>query len=95
MWNTAYGELGGDELRSDCYMWSESDEAHGISAMSKVTGFSAASGSQALRTGNIKEKGIVAPEEAVAGDLYKRYMGDLKERNINIFEVTGMASKLI
>ena len=95
LWNTAYGELGGDELRSDFYMWSEGDEAHGISAMSKVTGFSAASGARLLGRGDIKEKGIVAPEEAVAGGLYKRYMDDLKERHIKVFEVTGMVSKLI
>ncbi len=54
MWNTVHGELGGDELMSDFYMWSEGDETHGISAMSKVTGFSAASGSQALRMGRYK-----------------------------------------
>jgi hypothetical protein len=72
MWNTAHGELGGDDLRSDCYMWSEGDEAHSIS--SKVTGFSAVR-QVPLGRGNIMEKGIVAPEEVVAGDLYKRYMG--------------------
>jgi len=95
MWNTAYGEMDGDELRYDCYMWSEGDETHGISAMSRVTGFSAASGARLLGRGYIKEKGIVAPEEVVAGDLYRRYMNDLREKNIKVFEVTGMASKLI
>jgi saccharopine dehydrogenase-like NADP-dependent oxidoreductase len=56
-------------------MWSEGDEAHGVSAMSEVTDFSVASGARLLGRDNIMEKEIVAPEEAIAGSLCKRYMG--------------------
>ena len=67
MWNTATGQKDGQEIRADYYMWAEADQADGISAMSKVTGFSAAIGARMLGRGEIKELGIVPPEDAIHG----------------------------
>ena len=82
MWNTAFGK----EKRADYFMWTEADSGHGISAMARVTGFSAAIGARLLGKGAIREKGIVAPEEAVNGEVYRNFMSDLDKRGIIIVE---------
>lgn len=90
MWNTATGERDGQELRADYYMWAEADVENGISAMSRVTGFTAAAGARFLGRGMIDEKGIVPPEDAIAGDLYSRLMRELRDRSIRVFDITSM-----
>ncbi len=82
MWNTAWGR----ERRADCYMWAEADVANGLSAMSRVTGFSAAIAARLLAGGSIKEKGIVAPESSINGNLCQRFVRDLAKRGIIISE---------
>lgn len=82
MWNTAWGK----EQRVDYYMWAEADIANGISAMSRVTGFSAAIGARMLGGGEIKVKGIVPPEDAIFGELYRKFMDELVNRGIIIAE---------
>ena len=82
MWNTASGKDG----RADYYMWTEADTKNGISAMARVTGFSAAIGARIIGSGKIPEKGIVPPEDAISGDLYLSFIGELAKRNIAVVE---------
>jgi lysine 6-dehydrogenase len=82
MWNTAWGR----EARADFYMWTGSDRASGISAMSRATGFSAAIAARMLARGEIEEKGIVAPELGIRGELYQNFMKELEKRGIGVLE---------
>jgi len=87
MWNTVVGVKDGHQSRRDCYMWLRSDQENGISAMAKVTGFSAAVGASLLGRGLIREKGILAPEDAIAGGLYRSFMKELSGRGVVVEEV--------
>jgi saccharopine dehydrogenase-like NADP-dependent oxidoreductase len=82
MWNTAWGE----EARADFYMWTGSDRASGISAMSRATGFSAAVAARMLARGEVEEKGIVAPEEGIRGELCQNFMKEMEKRGIVVLE---------
>jgi lysine 6-dehydrogenase len=82
MWNTAWGK----ENRADYFLWSEADRMHGISAMAKVTGFSAAIGARLLVRGATGKNGIIAPEELIQGDIYQEFMEEMKLRDIIISE---------
>lgn len=83
MWNTASGKGG----RADYYMWAEADTENGITAMSRVTGFSAAIGARMLGRGEIEAKGIVPPEDAISEELYCKFMAELAKREIIVAEV--------
>lgn len=82
MWNTASGK----EKRADYFMWAKADSGHGISAMARVTGFSAAIGARLLGKGAIREKGVLAPEDAVKGEVYRNFMRELEKRGIIVVE---------
>ncbi len=82
MWNTATGL----DKRADCFLWAGADAAHGISAMARVTGFSAAIAARVLGNGEIKERGIVAPEDAIHGEVYRRFIKELEKRSIIVVE---------
>jgi saccharopine dehydrogenase-like NADP-dependent oxidoreductase len=56
--------------------------------MMRVTGFPMAITAKFILKGEIKEKGIVAPEDAIKGELYDKFMEELKKRDINILEVS-------
>jgi saccharopine dehydrogenase-like NADP-dependent oxidoreductase len=64
----------------------EADPARGISAMARVTGFTAALGARMLAEGRVRVKGIAAPEEAISGTLYQRLISGLSERGIAVVE---------
>jgi lysine 6-dehydrogenase len=85
MWNTASGRDG----RVDYYMWAHADIKNGISAMARVTGFSAAIGARMLGRGEIRKKGIVPPEDAVSGKLYREFMNELAKRDIIVAETAA------
>lgn len=82
MWNTASGK----DSRVDYYMWAEADIENGISAMARVTGSTAAIGARMIGRGEISEKGIVPPEDAISGELYRNYIEELAKRNIIVVE---------
>jgi lysine 6-dehydrogenase len=82
MWNTAWGS----GARADFYMWTGSNKANGISAMSRATGFSAAIAARMLARGDVEEKGIVAPEEGIRGQLYQKFLKELEKRGIGVLE---------
>jgi len=82
MWNTASGKDG----RADYYMWTEADTQKGLSAMARVTSVSAAIGARMLGSGEISEKGIVPPEDAISGEIYRSFIEELTKRNITVVE---------
>ena len=61
---------------------------HGISSMMRVTGFPMAITAKMILEGKIKDKGIVAPEDAIKGELYTEFMGELRKRDIDIIEIS-------
>jgi len=89
MWNTATGE----DRRADYFMWTGADPANGISAMARVTGFSAAVAARLLEKGEIKEKGIVAPEDAIKKEIYEQFMQELEKRGIVVVEAAKGVAK--
>jgi len=88
MYNTLVGEKNGKNVKIEYFMWDEADTKNGISSMARVTGFPVAITGKFILAGKIKEKGIVAPEDCIKGDLYKKFDEELKKRNINILEVS-------
>ena len=92
MWNTATGE----DRRADYFMWTRADNANGISAMARVTGFSAAVAASLLARGEIKEKGIVAPEDAIKDEIYQKFRQELEKRGIVVIEAAkGVAKEAV
>jgi len=88
MQNTVTGTKDGHKMRIDYYMWEEADKENGISAMGRVTGFPAAIGAKLIGRGRIDKKGIVAPEDAIEGEVYQHFMEELTEKNITVLEVS-------
>lgn len=86
MWCTVKGIKNGKRARIDYYMWDEADTENKISAMERTTGFPTSVGAIFIAEGKIKEKGIVAPEDAIKDDLYNEFIEELKKRNIIILE---------
>jgi saccharopine dehydrogenase-like NADP-dependent oxidoreductase len=89
MWNTTTGIRGGKHAKINHYLWEEADTRNGISAMARVTGFPAAIAAVFLGEGKISERGIVAPEECITGELYASFMVELEKRNITVLERTA------
>lgn len=88
MYNTLIGKKDGKNVKIEYYMWDEPREPKEISAMMRVTGFPLAITAAMIAKGKITEKGIVAPEDAIKGDLYTEFMDELKRRQIDILEVS-------
>lgn len=86
MYNTLEGKKNGKKIKIEYFMWEEADTKNNISAMMRVTGFPLAITTKMLLAGKIKEKGIVAPEDAIKNELYKEFLEELKRRNIDILE---------
>jgi saccharopine dehydrogenase-like NADP-dependent oxidoreductase len=68
------------------HLWDEADTAHSVSAMGRVTGYSAAIGAVMLGLGMIAEKGVVAPEDGIYGPNYQYFISELEKRNIRVLE---------
>jgi len=88
MYNTLTGTKNGRPTKIEYFMWDEGDIVNGISSMMRVTGFPVAIAAKFLMEGAIAEKGIVPPEDCIKGDLYGRFIKELKKRNIEILEVS-------
>jgi lysine 6-dehydrogenase len=86
MWNSVLGEKGGEPARVDYHFWAGPDEEVGISAMARVTGFSAAIAARMIGRGKVEEKGIVASEDGIRGFVYDKYIEELEMRGIRILE---------
>ncbi|KPJ60822.1 MAG: saccharopine dehydrogenase [Latescibacteria bacterium DG_63] len=87
MYNTVTGKKDGKNVTIEHFMWDEADKKNGISSMMRATGYPIAIGAKLLLEGEIKEKGIVPPEDAIDGRLYERFMKELKARGIEVLEV--------
>ncbi|MFO7980548.1 MAG: saccharopine dehydrogenase C-terminal domain-containing protein [Candidatus Aminicenantes bacterium] len=87
MYNTLVGKKDGKKVRIEYFMWDKADTTNDISSMMRVTGYPMAITARMIGRGDIKEKGIVAPEDAITPDLYKKFIEELKKRNIEIKEV--------
>jgi saccharopine dehydrogenase-like NADP-dependent oxidoreductase len=88
MWNTVVGIKNGQQTKINYYLWDEANTKNEISAMARVTGFSAAIGALFIGRGMITNKGIVPPENGITGELYKAFMDELKKREIRVIERT-------
>jgi saccharopine dehydrogenase-like NADP-dependent oxidoreductase len=86
MYNTTIGKKDGRQVKIEHFMWDEADRENGISSMMRVTGFPVAITVKLMLEGLITEKGIVPPEDCITGEVYTRFMEELKKRNINILE---------
>lgn len=89
MYNTLEGKKGGKKVKIEYYMWDEADKKNGMSSMMRVTGFPMAITARMIGRGEIKELGIVAPEDAITSELYKKFIKELNKRHIEIVEVTS------
>jgi len=87
MWNTVTGTKNGQKRRIDYYLWDEADTKTGISSMARVTGFSAAIGAVMIGKGEINQEGIVPPEDCIEGELYNKFLEELRKRDIDILEI--------
>ena len=81
------GVKDGRKTRIDYFLWDDADRKNKHSSMMRVTGFPVAITARMLARGAIKEKGIVAPEDAFYGPLYQELMTELEKRNIRIVEL--------
>ena len=88
MYNSVEGKKDGRDMRIEYFMWDEADRENGLSSMMRVTGFPVAIAARWLAEGKIKEKGIVAPEDAISGKLYEDFLDELEKRNIKIKAVS-------
>ena len=86
MYNTVLGKKNGRPTKIEYFMWDTADTKTGLSSMARVTGFPVAVTARYIASGQIKARGIVAPEDAIAGSLCDTFLADLKQRNINILE---------
>lgn len=87
MWNSVEGQRAGQLTRVDYYMWEQTDRENNITAMARVTAFPAAIAAVMIGQGKIAQKGIVAPEEAIVGELYQEFLAELEKRDIHILEI--------
>jgi lysine 6-dehydrogenase len=86
MYNTVDGLKNGKRTRVSYHLWDEADTSNTVSAMGRVTGYSAAIGAVMVGKGMIAEKGIVAPEDCIYGANYTHFIAELERRNIRILE---------
>jgi lysine 6-dehydrogenase len=86
MWNSVTGMKDGKATEIHSYLWDEADTERGISSMARVTGFSAAIGAAFIGRGMITAKGIVPPEDCFEGEVFDRFIEELKKRDIHILE---------
>jgi saccharopine dehydrogenase-like NADP-dependent oxidoreductase len=86
MYNTVVGMKNGRRTKVSYHLWDEADTANSVSAMGRVTGYSAAIGAVMVGKGMIRETGIVPPEDCIYGANYEHFIKELDKRNIRILE---------
>ena len=91
MWNTVTGIKKDRRIKTDYYMWVEADSELGISSMGRATGFPASVAAVMVAEGKIDKKGFLSPEDAIEGKVYQEFLAELRERGIEILEVTSPA----
>lgn len=86
MYNTVVGVKDGRRTKVSYFLWDEADTVNKVSAMGRVTGYSAAIAALMVGRGMVRETGIVAPEDAIHGEGYTYFVNELAKRNIRIQE---------
>jgi len=86
MYNTVDGIKNGKPARVSYHLWDEADTVNGVSAMGRVTGYSAAIAGVMVGKKMVKETGIVAPEDCLYGGNYTHFIDELAKRRITIVE---------
>jgi lysine 6-dehydrogenase len=86
MWNTVKGVKNEQSAQIDYYMWEKAFPEKELSAMARVTALPAAIAAVMVGSGEIKRRGIVPPEDAMEGNLYDKFLEELKKRDITIVE---------
>jgi saccharopine dehydrogenase-like NADP-dependent oxidoreductase len=86
MWSSVSGMQDGRKTRINYYLWDEADTQNGISAMARVTGFSAAIGALLIGRGMLTSTGIVPPEDGIKGELYEVFIDEIGKRGIKVIE---------
>ncbi len=87
MYNTLTGTRDGRPVKVEYFMWDEADEQRGMSAMMRTTAFPMAIAARMVGRRQIDQTGIVAPEDAIAGGLYREFLAELAARGIAIERV--------
>ena len=82
---TVRGKKSGKEKLIDWELVDFYDEAHGISAMMRTTGYSLSITGQMQARGDIETKGVHTPDECVPA---AKYIKELRARGIKIREVS-------
>jgi saccharopine dehydrogenase-like NADP-dependent oxidoreductase len=83
----ALGEAGVKPARVKAETVIRSDRKSGLSAMARVTAFTAAIVARMIGRGEIREKGLVTPEKIITGPLFDRLLNELAEAGIQ-FDLT-------
>jgi lysine 6-dehydrogenase len=83
---TVEGKKSGKPARRAWELLDYFDEAHGISAMMRTTGYSLSITGLMLARGRIAEKGVKTPDECVPAE---EYVAQLARRGVRIKEVTA------
>ncbi|MHA2246982.1 MAG: saccharopine dehydrogenase family protein [Candidatus Hodarchaeales archaeon] len=86
LWDTVIGTREGTKTRIDYYMWEEGDQENSITAMARMTAFPVSITAVMLGKGEITKKGLLAPEDAIEGQLYQKMVEELAKRDITILE---------
>lgn len=91
MYTTVIGEKDGKPTKVEHYMWEEGEPARGHSAMMRTTSYPAAIAVRMVAQRKINTPGIVAPEDAIYGELYQEFLAELAKRGVEIAEVVREA----
>lgn len=86
MWNHVTGTKNGSRTTLRYSLWEASDPDRGWSAMARVTAHPAAVATIMVGLGRFAERGIVAPEECIRGDLYREFMDRLRVYGVRVEE---------
>jgi len=83
------GRRDGRRARQSFVMVDFFDERRGMTSMARTTGYTAAIVARMVAKGEIKGKGLVPPETALA-TAYDRFVSELGKRGIKIRETSGL-----
>ena len=93
MANSVQGLKGGEAARVDHLLLAGPDQVAGVSAMARVTGSSAAVAARILGRGELRGRGIVAPEDGIRGAVYEGYLRELDLRGIFLLKTVRTGSE--
>jgi lysine 6-dehydrogenase len=81
------GKKDGNSVEYSYFMVDFFDKHLGVTSMARTTGYTAAIVGRMVARGDIKDRGVVPPEIAVAGKL-ERFTSELAHRGVRIQEIS-------